>query len=142
LTRSDRLKPIRQVAQVRERDAARAFGDAQRRLQEEEQRLTELEAYRNEYLQRFRALQQQGITVAQLLEYQAFLGKLEAAVRHQEEVVQQRRGDSERRMAAWSERRTHTRAMDRAVENLTQAEVKAGEQRDQKAQDERNQRRR
>jgi flagellar FliJ protein len=142
VTRSDRLKPIRQVAQVRERDAARAFGESQRRLQDEEQRLAELEAYRNEYLQRFRTLQQQGITVAQLLEYQAFLGKLDAALRHQEEVVELRRGDAERRMAAWTDRRTHTQAMDRAVENLAEAERAAGERRDQKALDERNQRRR
>ena len=142
MTRSDRLKPIQQVAQVRERDAARAFGESQRRLQDEERRLAELATYRDEYLQGFRARQQQGITVAQLLEYQAFLGKLEAALRHQEEIVQLRRGDAERRMAAWTDRRTHTRAMDRAVENLTEVEVKAGERRDQKALDDRNQRRR
>lgn len=142
MTRSDRLKPIQQVAQVRERDAARAFGEAQRRLQDEEQRLAELEAYRNEYLERFRGLQQQGITVAQLLEYQAFLGKLDAALRHQEEIVELRRGDADRRMAAWTDRRTHTRAMERAVENLEEAELQAGERRDQKALDERNQRRR
>lgn len=142
MTRSDRLKPIQQVAQVRERDAARAFGESQRRLQEEEQRLAELAAYRAEYLQRFRMLQQQGITVAQLLEYQAFLAKLDAALRHQEEVVQLRWGDADRRMAAWTDRRTHTQAMDRAVENLAEAERAAGERVDQKALDERNQRRR
>ena len=83
-----------------------------------------------------------GITVAQLLEYQAFLGKLEAALRHQQEIVALRRGDAERRMAAWTDRRTHTRAMDRAVENLVEAEQEAGERRDQKALDDRNQRRR
>jgi flagellar FliJ protein len=142
MTRSDRLKPIQQVAQVRERDAARAAGESQRRLQEEEQRLAELETYRDEYLQRFRALQQQGITVAQLLEYQAFIGKLEAAIRHQGEIVQLRRADAERRMAAWTDRRTHTRAMDRAVENLAEEERAAGDRRDQKALDDRNQRRR
>ena len=142
MTRSDRLKPIQQVAQVRERDAARAYGESQRRLQDEEGRLAELEAYRNEYLARFRTLQQQGITVAQLLEYQAFLGKLEAALRHQQEIVALRRGDAERRMAAWTDRRTHTRAMDRAVEHLVEAEQEAGERRDQKALDDRNQRRR
>ena len=142
MTRSDRLKPIQQVAQVREREAASAFGESRRRLEEEEQRLAELETYRAEYLQRFRTLQQQGITVAQLLEYQAFLGKLETALRHQAEIVELRRTDAERRMAAWTDRRTHTRAMDRAVENLAEAELKAGERRDQKALDDRNQRRR
>jgi flagellar FliJ protein len=142
MTRSDRLKPIQQIAQVRERDAARAFGESQRRLQEEEQRLAELEAYRNEYLLRFRERQQQGITVAQLLEYQSFLGKLEAALQHQAEIVHQRRGDADRRMTAWTARRTHTKAMDRAVENLAEAELQAGERRDQKALDDRNQRRR
>ena len=127
---------------MRERDAARAYGESRRRLDEEQQRLAELEAYRAEYLQRFRALQQDGITVAQLLEYQAFLGKLETALHHQAELVELRRADAERRMAAWTDRRTHTRAMDRAVENLEEAELKAGERRDQKALDDRNQRRR
>ncbi len=142
MTRSDRLKPIQQVAQVRERDAARAFGESRCRLEEEEQRLAELEAYRAEYLQRFRALQQEGITVGQLLEYQAFLGKLETALRHQAEIVELRRADAERRMAAWTDRRTHTRAMDRALENMEAAELEARERLDQKALDDRNQRRR
>jgi flagellar FliJ protein len=142
MTGSDRLRPIQHVAEVRERDAARAFGESQRRLEEEQQRLSQLEAYRDEYLQRFRRLQQEGLTVAQLLEYQAFLAKLDAAVRHQAEIVQLRRGDAERRRAAWTDRRTHSRAMERAVDNLADRELQDGERREQKALDDRNQRRR
>ena len=142
MTNSERLKPIQHIAEVRERNAARSFGESLHRLHEEEDRLAELEAYRKEYLQRFRTLQQEGITVAQLLEYQAFLAKLEAAVHHQTEVVQLRRGDVERRMAAWTDKRTHSRAMERAVDNLTDRELEDGERREQKTLDERNQRRR
>jgi flagellar FliJ protein len=142
MTGSERLKPIQHVAEVRERDAARSFGESQRRLEEEQQRLSQLEAYRDEYLQRFRRLQQEGLTVAQLLEYQAFLAKLDAAVRHQAEIVQLRRSDAEGRLATWTDRRTHSRAMERAVENLTDRELQDGERREQKALDDRNQRRR
>ncbi len=142
MTGSERLKPIQHVAEVRERDAARSFAESQRRLEEEQQRLSQLEAYRDEYLQRFRRLQQEGLTVAQLLEYQAFLAKLDAAVRHQAEIVQLRRGDAERRLAAWTDRRTHSRAMERAVDNLADRELQDGERREQKALDDRNQRRR
>lgn len=139
---SERLKPLQHVAAVRERDAARSFGESTRRLQEEEGRLEELRRYHGEYLDRFRALQQQGMTVAQLLEYQAFLAKLQAAVGHQEEIVRLRQTEAARRQADWSDRHTRTRVMDRAVENLAEAELKAGEQRDQKSLDDRNQRRR
>ena len=142
MTGSERLRPIQHVAEVRERDAARSFGESQRRLDEEQQRLSQLEAYRDEYLQRFQRLQQEGLTVAQLLEYQAFLAKLDAAVRHQAEIVQLRRGDAERRREAWTDRRTHSRAMERAVDNLAERELQDGERREQKALDDRNQRRR
>ncbi len=142
MTGSERLRPIQHVAEVRERDAARSFGESQRRLEEEQQRLGQLETYRDEYLQRFRRLQQEGLTVAQLIEYQAFLAKLDAAVRHQAEIVQLRRGDAERRLAAWTDRRTHSRAMERAVDNLADRELQDGERREQKALDDRNQRRR
>ena len=142
MTGSDRLRPIQHVAEVRERDAARSFGESQRRLEEEQQRLSQLEVYRDEYLQRFRRLQQEGLTVAQLLEYQAFLAKLDAAVRHQAEIVQLRRSDAEGRLAAWTDRRTRSRAMERAVENLADRELQDGERREQKALDDRNQRRR
>lgn len=142
MTSSERLKPIQHVAEVRERDAARSFGESQRQLDEEQQRLSQLEAYRDEYLQRFQRLQQEGLTVAQLLEYQAFLAKLDAAVRHQAEIVQLRRSDAERRLEAWKDRRTHSRAMERAVDNLAERELRDGERREQKALDDRNQRRR
>jgi flagellar FliJ protein len=138
----ERLKPLQHVAAVRERDAAQSFGESTRRLQEEEARLEELQRYHGEYLERFRALQQQGMTVAQLLEYQAFLAKLQAAVGHQEEIVRLRQAEAARRRADWSDRRTRTRVMDRAVENLAEAEQKADERRDQKSEDDRNQRRR
>jgi flagellar FliJ protein len=139
---SDRLKPIQQIAELREQDAARSFGEAQRRLEEETRRLAELQGYRDEYLQRFRTLQQAGITVAQLLEYQAFLAKLEAAVARQAEIVALRRSDAERRRAAWTDKRTRSRAMERAVDNLASRESRDSERREQKALDERNQRRR
>ena len=142
MTDSERLKPLQHVAAVRERDAARSFGESARRLQEEEDRLEELKRYHAEYLERFRALQQQGMTVAQLLEYQAFLAKLQAAVGHQEGVVRLRQTEAARQRADWSDRRTRTKALDRAVENLAEAELKAGERNDQKSLDDRNQRRR
>ena len=139
---SERLKPLQHVAAVRERDAAQSFGESTRRLQEEEGRLEELRRYHGEYLDRFRALQQQGMTVAQLLEYQAFLAKLQAAVGHQEEIVRLRQAEAARRQVDWTDRRTRTKVMERAVENLTEAELRAGERRDQKSLDDRNQRRR
>ena len=142
MTDSERFKPLRHIAAVRERDAARTFGDSTRRLKEEEDRLEELRRYHAEYLERFHALQVQGMTVAQLLEYQAFLAKLQAAVGHQEEIVRVRQAETSRRQAEWSERRTRSKAMERAVENLADAELKAGERRDQKSLDDRNQRRR
>jgi len=57
-----------------------------------------------------------GITVAQLLEYQAFSAscRRRCGIRRDRRAAPHGRGAAD---GAWTDRRTHTRAMDRAVEN-------------------------
>jgi flagellar FliJ protein len=142
VTGSDRFKPLQHVASSHERDAARALGESERRRLDEAQRLDALRQYHAEYLERFRVVQQTGMTVGQLVEYQAFLAKLDKALEHQAEVVRRCEAEAGRRQQAWREKHTRSRVMDKVVENLQEAERQEGERREQAELDERNQRRR
>ncbi|MCU0971556.1 MAG: flagellar export protein FliJ [Gammaproteobacteria bacterium] len=142
MTKSDRFRPLQHVASSRERDAARALGESERRRLEEVQRLEALRQYHAEYLERFRSAQQRGMTVGRLLEYQAFLAKLDKAVDHQLDVVRRCEAEAGRRQDAWREKYTRSRVMDKVIDNLQETERQEGERRDQADLDERNQRRR
>ncbi len=142
MTKSDRFRPLQHVASSRERDAARALGESERRRLEELQRLEALRQYHAEYLERFRSAQQHGMTVGRLLEYQAFLAKLEKAVEHQADVVRRWEAEAGRRQQAWREKHTRSRVMDKVLENLQDAERQEDDRREQADLDERNQRRR
>ncbi len=50
---SKRFKPVQRVAESREQKAAREFGDSQRSMHAEEQKLEVLRVYHQEYLEQF-----------------------------------------------------------------------------------------
>jgi len=81
MTPSKRFKPVLRIAESHEHKAASQFGDSQRYMQEQEAKLSELRQYHDEYLERFNAISRNGISAGQLREYQAFLAKLDLAIK-------------------------------------------------------------
>jgi flagellar FliJ protein len=133
--RSDRLKPVRDLAGGRERDAGLALADLRRQVEEQERRLEQLRGFREEYVSgRPPGL---GTTDAvRLANYGAFLGRLHDAIREQEKRVAELRNEAERQAQAWRERRSETAALDRAVERLHADERRTADRREQHDQDE------
>lgn len=139
---SERFKPVQRVAANKERKAATALGESLKQQQAAEQRLLELRQYRDEYLERLRNATGSGVNVTQLREYQAFLDKLENAIREQELAVERARAAVGNSKQTWQARYTKTRAMDSAVSRLRESERKAEDKKEQNATDEQVQRRR
>lgn len=135
MKRSDRLRPVHQLADGRERDAGRALGELRRQVEEQERQLEQLRRFRDEYT----SGNPPGLgttDAVRLANYGAFLGRLNDAIREQERRVAQSRAEAERLADAWRERRAESAALGQAVERLESEERRAGDRREQHEQDE------
>jgi flagellar FliJ protein len=141
MNRAQRLQPVRRVALSREQEAARELDRARRLLDEQQARLAELNAYRDEYAAGFLAAGSRGMGVAALRGYQAFLGQLDAAIAQQSTLVEQADALFRQRRQAWSAHHSKTRALDKALERAHDEERRAADRREQKDLDERSLRR-
>lgn len=135
MKRSDRLKPVRELAGGRERDASLALAELRRQVEEQERRLEQLRKFRDEYVSgRPPGL---GATDAvRLANLGAFLGRLNDAIREQEKRLAELRRNVERQAELWRERHSETAAIDRVVERLHADEQRALDRREQNDQDE------
>ena len=76
MSRSKRMKPVMQVAENREQQAARDLGAAQQRLAVQERKLEELQTYRDQYAQQFEQTGGGGIGAVRMQDYRVFLARL------------------------------------------------------------------
>ncbi|MEJ1354687.1 MAG: flagellar export protein FliJ [Candidatus Sedimenticola sp. (ex Thyasira tokunagai)] len=133
---SKRFKPVQRVAESREQRAAREFGDSQRLMQAEEERLLELRRYHQEYLDRFEDTARRGISAGQMQEYRAFIAKLDLAINQQMQVVEASHQEFVIRKESWKKRHVRTKVLEKAVDRIRQSERKTIDLREQKEQDE------
>lgn len=130
------LETLVELARRETDDAAKRLGIALKAVAEAEEKLTMLIGYRDEYGRRFDASQQAGITPMAYRNFQAFMEKLDTAIRGQQEVLiyAQKRGEQEKGVWQGAERKrmSYSTLNDRAQAQALKLEAK----RDQKAMDE------
>ncbi|KQW96855.1 flagellar biosynthesis protein FliJ [Massilia sp. Root418] len=130
------LETLIELARRETDDAAKRLGVALKAVADAEEKLNMLVGYRDEYGKRFEASQLAGITPMAYRNFQAFMEKLDNAIKGQEEVVRhsQRRGEQEK--STWQDaerkRMSYSTLNDRAQAQALKLEAK----RDQKAMDE------
>jgi flagellar FliJ protein len=135
MTRSDRMQPIKEMADARERDAGQLVAGAQRLLAEREQQLVQLRQYRADYANR--AAREGAVDAVRLQNYHAFIARLDDAIRQQQELVAAARQDVERVTSAWQERRVEAASLGKVVDRIAAAERKTADRREQRETDER-----
>jgi len=136
-SRADRLQPVVDLAADKAEEATRALAVQQRALGDAEQQLVELRRYRNEY-----AGIPSGIGVAELLNRQQFLQKIDMAIVQQLSEVQRRERSLERARTDWAEARGRAKALDSVTTKYREQERKSQDRREQEQADERSQYRR
>lgn len=139
---SERFKPIQKIVSQRERKAAAALGESLKQREAATQRLTELREYLGEYLERFSHAARNGLSSSQVMEYQVFISKLEAAIAQQEQLVAQSQVHCDSKKTDWRGRYTKSKAMDNALDRMRLEERKTREKKEQNEADERAQRKR
>ncbi|MGV7209048.1 flagellar export protein FliJ [Oxalobacteraceae bacterium A2-2] len=130
------LETLMDLARRETDDAAKRLGVALKAVSDAEDKHKMLVSYRDEYSKRFEAAQAQGITPMAYRNFQAFMDKLDTAIRGQLEMVRHAQARSAQEKQAWQtaerKRMSYSALSDRAQAQAMKLEAK----RDQKQMDE------
>jgi flagellar FliJ protein len=140
MTRAKRLEPVQNLVDDKERRLAQSLVGFEKKLADAEHKLQELERYLQEYERQFKQTAGQGIGVAGLRDYQAFLARLGEAIRQQHSVAQRARAERDAERTRWQEMARRAKALDHVVEQWNTEERRALDRREQLETDERGQR--
>lgn len=140
MTKSKRLEPVARIAESRERRAAIELAQFRLRVEEQEVRLKELHAYRDDYARRFERAGREGFDAGRMADYRRILVQLGEAISWQEQRLAALRRDCEQLQRRWADSHTRTAALDKAIERLRGDERRAADRREQGEDDERAQR--
>ncbi|MCP1726440.1 flagellar FliJ protein [Natronospira proteinivora] len=133
--RSERLKPVRKLADKGQQDASRELGHSQQALSEQEARLEQLENYREEYRQMFEGEGDRAIDPRRLRDERAFLSRLDEVIRQQQQVVENNMAEYERQREGWLQARTRVNALDRVSDRYRSHEARESDKQEQREMD-------
>ncbi len=137
MKRSKRFAPIQRIASMRENQAAKTWGEARRTEAAARDQLQALAQYLNEYREIYHRARQRGMGAGQMIEYQRFIAKLEAAIREQQATVGQCEDNSRRQQTQWEQRHSGRSALDKVAGRIQAEELQSEEKAEQKAMDDR-----
>ncbi|MGH8177618.1 MAG: flagellar export protein FliJ [Steroidobacter sp.] len=140
MTRTKRIAPVQSLFDDNERRLAQSLVAFERRATESEAKLNELERYRSEYEKQFTQRAGRGIGATDLRDYQAFLARLNEAIRQQQTLVQRAQAERDAELQRWQDAARRAKALGLVVEGWRVEERRANDRRDQHETDERAQR--
>jgi flagellar FliJ protein len=141
MKKSQRLGSLRDFAEDREKEAAKAFGAQLQVVESQRGSLLSLQGFRASYTERFRQSGESGISVQQMLEYRLFLEKINGVIQEQEKTLARAEVDLERARRAWESAHRHTLGMQKLVDAALGEEQRRDARREQAELDERANRR-
>jgi flagellar FliJ protein len=134
--KSKRMQPILRVAEIKEKNAAAALGEAQTHLQMQTARLQELENYYSEYVARFHQSAQLGIAISKVHSFNSFLEKLNQAIEQQKQAVKSAEELLQQRRQLWLANRGQVKVYNNVITRFQDEEHRAEEKKHQKDLDE------
>lgn len=135
MSRSERIQPIKDIADTRERNAGAVVAEAERALKDREQQLAQLKTYLDDYVSK-NTPGLGSVDPVRLKNYRAFLARLTDAVRAQEQLVESASREYERKKEDWRVQHVEAAALGRAVERMQLFERTEQDRREQKETDE------
>ena len=130
------LQPLVDLTEERSQAAAQALAKLKQAWQQAEGKQAQLQSYLDEYRQRLQRQAEAGFSIAQWRDYQAFILKLELAIKAQAEEVVRCQQRWQAGQAEWLEREREVKAYQTLLRRHEQAERKIEEKQDQRLQDE------
>lgn len=139
--RSQRLQRVADIAGKRTDEAANALAERVRNLDAAKRQLLELQQFRRDYEVMPAAPQGSGTSVAEMLNRQHFVARIDSAIAQQQREVEERARQLAQARAAWLESRSRSAALDTVTQRYRGREQASEERAEQAALDERMQHR-
>jgi len=136
MKKSNRFKPIVQVAETRETNAARAVSQAQQDALDKTSRLEQLQGYYQDYAQLFEQQGKSGFDTRQLQSFRAFLSQLNDAIEQQKAQVEISQKIVNEKRQHWHGARKKVKVFEKVVSNFLREEKYLEDKQDQSAMDE------
>lgn len=137
MKRSERLEHVRSELEAQRRTLEQRLRSAEQRAGEAEVRMVELQRYRDEYANGFTARAAAGLGGAGLRDYQAFLVRLDEAVRQQGQIVKRAAAELEFERQRWRDAAVQVKAVETVGARWRAEEQRTDQRRDQRDTDER-----
>ncbi|MGD8525633.1 MAG: flagellar export protein FliJ [Thioalkalispiraceae bacterium] len=132
MKKSQRMLPIKNLAESHEDQAANLLGQSRQTLSQEQSRLEELKQYRQQYLQGFNNAGKNGMSGTQLQHYQRFIQQLDVAIAAQEQRIAQLSQQCEQARHHWQQKHHRTQALDKTVQRYQSHERYQQERKEQR----------
>jgi flagellar FliJ protein len=133
--RSNRIDRLVKIAEAEERKLAEVTGASQRKLREQQQRLGELNAYRNEYARGGTA--RSYASAAQMKDFHAFIGRLDQAVQSQKQIIRECEHRLEQHRRRWQQKRQRLESLQKVGNRFRSEESADADRRAQRIADDR-----
>lgn len=135
MTRSERLRPVADIKQKEQLNSARILSKSIDELKKQQERLLELQHYRDEYLKKYRQMSNQGASIERIRHYQEFISRLDQSIVLQEQRIVVSEHQLEEKKNSWKQARARSDAFDKVVDRYREEENQQKEQRMQKEAD-------
>ena len=137
MTRARRMDPVVRAVGHEERECATRLAECGQRVADAELRLAELERYQGDYANGLNARIAAGIGASEMRDFRAFLARLSEAVRTQQRLLAQVRGEHGLARDAWRAAAQRAKALGHLVGQWQAQERIERERREQSDTDER-----
>jgi flagellar FliJ protein len=137
MKRAARLEQLRTELDNQQKGLRQKLAATERRAQEAAERLAELRQYRDEYAHGFAARASAGIGGAGLRDYQAFLLRLEDAVRQQQHLAARADAELEFEQQRWREAAIQVKAVESVGARWRSEDQRVADRAEQRETDER-----
>ena len=140
MKKSQRIQTIVDIKAQQEQKSLEALGEKLRSHQEAIQQLEHLVQYRQEYLDKFQNNASVGMSVTVLVDFRAFIEKLDQAIAGQAQLVQQAELEVMNKRKNWENKHQHTQSLQKVFDGIVAEEHKLENKREQAESDDRSSR--
>jgi len=137
MKKSQRLNVIVELNAKNEKNALQALGDIQKQRIAAKQQLDSLMVYLQDYKDKYQSMLAMGVNVKQLLEFRAFMNKIDKAIEDQQQVIVDVEKQVESARMHWERQHQKTRSMQKVCDAAIKEELKAENKREQNEHDDR-----
>ena len=137
MKKAQRIETVRRAADDLEQRRARALAACDQAVREAQGKLEELANYRQAYAGDFARRAAQGMDGAGARDYQVFLARLDEAVHHQEQILEQTRARRAQELESWRSAAQRASAVGKLTEHWQAEERQAADRIEQHETDER-----